>query len=47
MPIYQMSLTYLITVEAEDIEDAALKAVEEVGDYPNLYNDIEVEEVED
>ena len=46
MPIYQITLTYLITVEAEDVEDAAQKACEEVGDYPGLYNDIEAEKVE-
>lgn len=47
MPIYQVTLTYLITVEAEDAEDAAQKAYEEVGENPGLYNDIEAERVEE
>ena len=47
MPVYQITLTYLITVEAEDAEDAAQKAYEEVGENPGLYNDIEAEKVED
>lgn len=47
MPVYQVTLTYLITVEAEDAEDAAQKAYEEVGENPGLYNDIEAEKVEE
>ena len=47
MPIYQVTLTYLITVEAENAEDAEQKAYEEVGENPGLYNDIEAEKVED
>lgn len=46
MPIYQVTLTYLITVEAENAEDAAQKAYEEVGENPGLYNDIETEKVD-
>lgn len=46
MPIYQVTLTYLITVEAENDEDAEQKAYEEVGENPGLYNDIETEKVE-
>jgi len=46
MSIYQVTLTYLITVEAENAEVAEQKAYEEVGDYPGLYNDIEAERVE-
>ena len=47
MPVYQVTLTYLIQIEAENAEDAAQKAYEEVGENPDLYNDIEAEEVED
>jgi hypothetical protein len=47
MPLYQVTLTYLVTVEAEDIEDAAQKAFKRVGDYPESYSDIMGEEVED
>lgn len=47
MPVYQVTLTYLITVEAENAEDAAQKAYGEVGENPGLYNDIEAEKVED
>lgn len=46
MPVYQVKLTYLITVEAENAEDAAQKSYEEVGENPGLYNDIEAEKVE-
>ena len=46
MPLYQVTLTYLITVEAEDAEDAAQKAYEEVRENPDLYNDIEAEKVD-
>ena len=46
MPIYQVTLTYLITVEAENDEDAEQKACEEVEENPGLYNDIETEKVE-
>ena len=47
MPIYQVTVTYLMTVEAENAEDAAQKAYEEVGENPGLYDNIEVEKVED
>lgn len=47
MPVYQIALTYLVTVEAKDAEDAAQKAYEEVRENPDLYNDIEAEKVED
>ena len=47
MPTYQVTLTYLFTVEAEDAEDAAQKAYEEVGENPGLYDNIEAEKVED
>lgn len=47
MPLYQVTLTYLITVEAEDAEDAAQKAFKRVGEYPESYSDIIGEEVED
>ena len=46
MPIYQVTLTYLVTVEADSVEDAEQKAYEEVGENPGLYNDIETEKVE-
>ena len=47
MPMYQVTLTYLFTVEAENAEDAAQKAYEEVGENPGLYDSIKAEKVED
>ena len=45
MPKYQVTLTYLITVDASDEDGAELMAVSEVGFNPTCFNDIEVEEV--
>lgn len=47
MPVYQVKLTYLITVEGEiDAEDAAIAAINMVQEHPEIYNDIYTEEVE-
>ena len=46
MPRYQVTLTYLITVDgATDKDHAEFIAVYDVGTNPYGYNDIEVEEV--
>ena len=45
MPKYQVTLTYLITVDASDEDGAEFMAVSEVGFNPACFNDIEVEEV--
>lgn len=46
MPIYQVTLTYLITVEGEiNDEDAVVAATNIVQENPEIYNDVEVEEV--
>lgn len=48
MPIYQVTLTYLITVEgAIDAETAVDVATNIVQEQPEIYNDVEVEKVED
>lgn len=47
MPVYKVTLTYLITVEAENYEDAEQKSYEEVGENLGLYNNMEIEKVED
>lgn len=47
MPVYQVTLTYLITVEASDEDGAELMAVSEVSSNPACFNDIETEKVED
>lgn len=47
MPVYQVTLTYLITVEGEiNDEDAVVAATKIVQENPEIYNDAEVEEVE-
>ena len=48
MPVYQVTLTYLITVEGPiDAETAVVAATNVVQENPEIYNDAEVEEVED
>lgn len=48
MPTYQVTLTYLITVDGPiDAEDAIQAAVNVVEENPNIYNDVYVEKVED
>lgn len=47
MPIYQVTLTYLITIEAKDAEDAVVAATKVVQENPEIYNDVYTEEVED
>ena len=48
MPTYQVTLTYLITVDGPiDAEDAIVVATNVVQENPEIYNDVEVEEVED
>lgn len=48
MPVYQVTLTYLITVEGPiDAEDAIQAATNVVEENPNIYNDVYVEKVED
>lgn len=48
MPIYQVTLTYLITVEGEiDAEDAVIAATNVVQEHPEIYSDVYAEEVED
>lgn len=47
MPVYQITLTYLITIEGEiNDEDAVVAATKIVQENPEIYNDIEIEEVE-
>ena len=46
MPVYQVKLTYLITVEGPiDAETAVIAATNVVQENPEIYNDAEVEEV--
>ena len=48
MPIYQVTLTYLITVEGEiDAETAVVVATDIVQENPGIYNDVYTEKVED
>lgn len=47
MPVYQVMLTYLITVESKDEEDAAVAAMTLIQEHPEIYNHIYAEEVED
>lgn len=48
MPIYQVTLTYLITVEGPiDAETAVVAATNTVQENPEIYNDVYTEEVED
>ena len=48
MPIYQITLTYLITVEGPiDAETAVVAATNVVQEKPEIYNDVYAEEVED
>ncbi len=47
MPVYQVTLTYLITVEGEiDAEDAVIAATNIVQENPEIYNDVEIERVD-
>lgn len=43
MPKYQVTLTYLITVDANDEDGAEFAATYEVGSNPGDFNDIEIE----
>ena len=45
MPKYQVTLTYLITLNAHDEEDAIWWATQAVESDSDEYNDVEVEEV--
>ena len=48
MPVYQVTLTYLITVEGPiDAETAVVAATNIIQENPEIYNDVEIEEVED
>lgn len=47
MPVYQVMLTYLITVESEDEKDAAVAAMNLIQEHPEIYMNIYAEEVED
>ena len=48
MPVYQVTLTYLITVEGPiDAEDAVVAATNIVQENPEIYNDVYTEKVED
>jgi hypothetical protein len=48
MPVYQVTLTYLITVDSPiDAEDAIQAAANVVEEHPNIYSDVYVEKVED
>lgn len=46
MPKYQVTLTYLITVDASDEDGAELMAVSEVSYDPTCFNDCEIEIVD-
>ena len=46
MPKYQVTLTYLITLNAHDEEDAIWWATQAVESDSDEYNDVEVEEVD-
>lgn len=48
MPVYQVTLTYLITVEGEiDYETAVVAATNVVQEHPEIYSNVYTEEVED
>ena len=48
MPIYQVTLTYLITVEGPiDAETAVVAATNVIRENPEIYNDVYTEEVTD
>ena len=47
MLVYQVMLTYVITVESEDEEDAAIAAMTLIQEHPEIYSHIYAEEVED
>lgn len=48
MPVYQVTLTYLITVEGPiDAETAVVAATNIIQENPEIYNDAVVEKVED
>ena len=48
MPIYQVTLIYLITVEGEiNDKDAVIAATNVIQENPEIYNDVYTEEVED
>ena len=48
MPIYQVTLTYLITVEGLiDAETAVVAAANIIQEHPEIYSDVYAEEVED
>lgn len=45
MPKYQVTLTYLITLNAHDEEDAIWWATQAVESDSDEYNDVEIEEI--
>lgn len=48
MPVYQVTLTYVITVEGPiDYETAVVAATNVVQEHPEIYSDVYAEEVED
>lgn len=48
MSIYQVKLTYIITVEGPiDYEDAVVAATNVVQEHPEIYSDVYTEKVED
>ena len=48
MPVFQVTLTYLITVEGPiDAETAVVAATNIIQENPEIYNDAYTEEVED
>ena len=48
MPVYQVTLTYLITVEGPiDAETAVVAATDIIQENPGIYNDVYTEEVKD
>jgi hypothetical protein len=48
MPTYQVTLTYLITIEGEiDYETAVIAATNVDQEHPEIHNDVDTEEVED
>ena len=47
MPVYQVKLTYLITVEGPiDYETAVVAATNVVQEHPEIFSDVYTEEVE-
>ena len=46
MKEYRICITYLATVEAENEQEALKEALKEIENYPDIYNDVEIEEVE-